>query len=111
MEQEGGANWVIDGIRNPGEVEILRQIPGFILIANIAPEDKIVERIFSRKRADDTLDETEIRQKLRREMGEGEPPEGQQVAKCIDMADYAFENTMAYEEVEEAFLKFYNQIV
>lgn len=102
--------WIVDGIRNPAEVEALRQHPGFVLIANTAPEDLIVSRILSRKRSDDTLDETAIRAKLRREMGEGEPPEGQQVQKCIDMADYVFENTMPMDEVEEAFMKLYNQI-
>jgi len=104
------SNWIIDGIRNPAEVEELRKHPHFILIANTAPEDLIVSRILSRKRADDTMDENAIRQKLRREMGEGEPPKGQQVQKCIDMADYVFENTMPIEEVEAEFMKLYTKI-
>ena len=103
-------NWIIDGIRNPAEVEELRKRPDFILIANTAPEDLIISRILSRKRADDTLNEEAIRQKLRREMGEDEPPEGQQVAKCIEMADYTFENTMPMNEVEAAFMKLYKTL-
>ncbi len=70
-----------------------------------AIEDLIIERILSRKRSDDTLTEESIRQKLRREWGEGEPEEGQQVGKCIAMADYTFENTMPMNEVEEEFNK------
>lgn len=103
-------NWIVDGIRNPAEAEELRKHPNFILIANTAPEDLIISRILSRKRSDDTLDENAIRQKLRREMGEGEPPEGQQVQKCIDMADYVFENTMPIDQVETEFMKLYNRI-
>ncbi|MBN1258685.1 dephospho-CoA kinase [Candidatus Peregrinibacteria bacterium] len=110
IRAEGGDKWIVDGIRNPAEVTGLRQNPDFILIANAAPEEKIIERIFYRKRADDTLDKEAIHRKLRREMGEGEPEDGQQVGKCMEMADYTFQNIMPYEKVEEEFLKFYNQI-
>lgn len=109
--QSGGKQWVIDGIRNPAEVEALRKNPEFILIANTAPEDLIISRIFSRKRPDDTLKEEAIRHKLRREWGEGEPPDGQQVGKCVAMADYVFENTMPIEQVENEFMKLYNKIL
>jgi len=108
--KEGGAKWIVDGIRNPAEVTELRKHPDFILIANTAPEDLIISRILSRKRTDDTLDENSIRIKLRREMGEGEPPEGQQTQKCIDLADYVFENTMPMDQVETAFMKMYHSI-
>lgn len=111
IRNRGGGKWIIDGIRNPMEVEVLRSEPGFILLANTVPENMIIERIMSRKRSDDTFDETSIRRKLRREWGEGEPPDGQQVGKCVEMADYVFENIMPFEKVEEAFTKFYNRIV
>ncbi|MBU0706585.1 dephospho-CoA kinase [Patescibacteria group bacterium] len=110
QKTDENSNWIIDGIRNPAEVDELRKHPHFILIANTAPEDMIVSRILSRKRSDDTMDETAIRTKLRREMGEGEPPEGQQLKKCIDMADYVFENVMPIDQVETEFMKLYNQI-
>lgn len=110
IETGGGDKWVVDGIRNPAEIDELRKHPDFVLIANTAPEQAIIDRIFFRKRSDDTLDADAIRKKLRREMGEGEPEDGQQVAKCIEMSDYVFENIMPLEKVEEEFLKFYNQI-
>ncbi len=110
LQTERGDKWIVDGIRNPAEVLELRKHPDFILVANTAPEDLIVNRILSRKRSDDTLEEAEIRRKLRREMGEGEPTEGQQVQRCIEMADHVFENIMPMEEVEEAFMKLYNKI-
>ncbi|MFH1012357.1 MAG: dephospho-CoA kinase [Candidatus Peregrinibacteria bacterium] len=110
IKASGEEKWVVDGIRNPAEVMELRQHPDFVLIANTAPEDMIIARILSRKRADDTLDKTAIRHKLRREMGEGEPMDGQQVAKCIAMADYTFENVMPFDEVSRAFKKLYDKI-
>jgi len=110
IEEEGGDMWIVDGIRNPAEVDELRKHPDFILIANTAPEQAIIDRIFYRKRSDDTLDPKAIRKKLRREMGEGEPLDGQQVGKCIEMADYVFENVMPLNEVETEFLKLYNSI-
>ena len=110
IESEAEGNWIADGIRNPAEIDELRKHNDFVLVANTAPEDLIVERILSREREDDTLDEDSIRQKLRREMGEGEPPEGQQVAKCIELADYEFKNTMPIDKVEEEFMKLYSEI-
>lgn len=111
IDQENhDGDWIVDGIRNPDEAEELKNHPNFVLIANTAPEDLIISRILSRKRSDDTLDENAIRLKLKREMGEGEPPEGQQVQKCIDMADYVFENTMPIDQVETEFMKLYNRI-
>ena len=103
----GGDKWIIDGIRNPAEVEVLKKESDFVLLANTAPEDMIIERIMSRKRSDDTFDESSIRHKLRREWGEGETPDGQQVGKCVEMADYVFENVMPFETVEEAFRELY----
>ncbi|PIZ73810.1 hypothetical protein COY07_01565 [Candidatus Peregrinibacteria bacterium CG_4_10_14_0_2_um_filter_43_11] len=107
---ENHENWVVDGIRNPAEAEALQKHPDFILIANTAPEDLIVHRILSRKRPGDATNRESILRKLRREMGEGEPEDGQQVKKCIAMSDYVFQNDMPLEEVETAFLKLYNQI-
>lgn len=110
IQSKNGGKWIVDGIRNPAEIDELRSHPNFVLIANTVPEQAIIDRIFYRKRADDTLDPEAIKKKLRREMGEGEPPDGQQVGKCIEMADYVFENVMPLEKVESEFLKFYNAI-
>jgi dephospho-CoA kinase len=110
IKSSGGDKWVIDGIRNPAEIDEIKKESGTVIIANTAPEELIIKRIMSRKRADDTFDEISIRKKLRREMGEGEPEDGQQVGKCIEMADFVFKNTMPFEKVEEEFMKLYNQI-
>lgn len=111
IQNKGGDKWIIDGIRNPAEIEALQKDESFVLIANYVPEDIIIERIMSRKRDDDTLDEGSIRKKLRREWGEGEPEDGQQVGKCIEMADYTFENTIPFEDVPNAIKELHRQII
>jgi len=110
IKAEGGDKWLVDGIRNPAEIDELKKDPTAVIIANTAPEDLIISRILSRKRSDDTLEEEAIRHKLRREWGEGEPEGGQQVGKCVAMADYTFENTMPMDKVEEEFKKLYTEI-
>ncbi len=110
VKSAGGDNWIVDGVRNPAEVDELRKHPDFVLVANTAPEDMIIDRIKSRKRSDDTFDEVSIRKKLRREWGENEPPDGQHVGKCVEMADYVFENVVPFEKVEGEFKKLYDQI-
>lgn len=103
--------WIIDGIRNPGEIKILRKNPNFILIGNHANKDLIIKRIKSRQRDGDSFDEEGIRQKLKKEWGENEPEDGQQVGKCMKMVDYTFENNMPIEELEDKFIKFYENII
>ena len=44
---------VIDSIRNPGEVEALRRIEGFVLLAVTAPDDLRFARLRARRRAGD----------------------------------------------------------
>lgn len=52
-------NWVVVSIRNPGEVEELRKLPGFVLISLEAPAEKRFERMQKRGREKDpkTLEE------------------------------------------------------
>ena len=63
INEQNYKNCIVDGIRNPAEVLELRKHPDFILIANTAPEDMIIERILTRKRKDDTLNKESILKK------------------------------------------------
>ncbi len=101
IEQQGG-RWVIDGIRNPAEVEELRQLPGFFLIAVTAPVELLVERMLARGRDTDRAGEGELRRRLAREWGEGEPPEGQQVGRCVALADAVLLNEGALADLPAA---------
>jgi len=101
---EPDTDWVIDGVRNPAEVEELRKMDGFHLIAVTANRDILMERVLSRAREDDqNTTEEEILARIKRDWGEGEPPEGQQVGKCVEMADFTILNEGTLEELHEQF--------
>ncbi|MFH0922992.1 MAG: AAA family ATPase [Candidatus Micrarchaeota archaeon] len=54
-----GKNWVVVSIRNPGEVQELRKLKGFVLVVLEASAEKRFERMKARKREQDpkTLEE------------------------------------------------------
>lgn len=96
---------MIDGIRNPKEVEALRQHYGekFLLVALDAPEDVLVERIVTRQRADEAANvlasEEAIRRLLAQEAGHGEPEHGHSIAACMAMADWYIDNVGSLEDL------------
>ncbi|MCX7921998.1 MAG: deaminase [Clostridia bacterium] len=80
---------LIDSIRNPYEVEYLRQkYPNFFLIAIFADYEKRWERVkgvYSNKR--DAFDDDEYK-----DQGSDEPEHGQKVSKCFFEADLVISN-------------------
>jgi dephospho-CoA kinase len=101
IERQGG-RWVIDGIRNPAEVSELRRLPGFLLVAVTAPTATLVERMLARGRDTDRADEAELRRRLAREWGEGEPEGGQQVGPCVALADETLVNDGSLAQLQAA---------
>jgi dephospho-CoA kinase len=93
---------VIDGIRNPGEVDYLRKKFGnnFKLIAvDAAPEIRF-ERILKRGQKSDPKTWEEFVVMDERDKGKNEPEYGQQVGKCIQTADFVVMNDGTLEELE-----------
>lgn len=88
---------VVDGIRNPEEVKELRKIPGFYLIAVDAPLEIRFERMLKRKRENDPKKFSEFKKLDRKDKGEGQKYSGQQVEKCIKMADIVVINDSTLE--------------
>lgn len=87
---------IIDAIRNPSEVRVLRESLGgdFLLVAIEAPVDAIIDRIRARARAGDVVDDDDLaRQVLSAEMGINEPEHGHNIAECIALADVHLDNT------------------
>ncbi len=97
--------WVIDGIRNPAEVIELQKLEGFYLLGLDAHLATILERIKNRKRGTDVEDDDVLLAHLEREWGEGEPEGGQQVGKCMAMADYTIENNSSLDDLKIDVLK------
>lgn len=93
MKSEGvNKNWVIDGIRNPAEIENLNNMRDFYLIGVTASDDILVKRILKRKRKGDLKTRKAILEKLEVESGKGQPEKGLQIAKCLDQADFLIIN-------------------
>ena len=84
--------WVIDGIRNPAEVAELKKMAGFVLLGIQAEVPIILARLKERGRSTDVVAEEEMLTSLEREWGDGEPDGGQQVGRCLAMADFTIAN-------------------
>ncbi len=111
-------NWVIDGIRNPGEIEELKNISNFYLIAIDAPENIRLIRIKRRKRildgriTSDPQKEEHLKIVEQRDRGLNEPEYGQQVLKCIEQSDFILINDGSIldlqKKIDEIFIKIKN---
>lgn len=106
----GHENWVIDGIRNPAEIVELRKGKNVYIVGVHASQNLLVDRIMSRGRGGDANECFEILHKIEREWGKGEPPDGQQVGKCMEMVDVVIENEGTLEEFEKKIKNYLNSI-
>lgn len=86
-----GVNCVIESIRTPGEILSLRRKQDFFLLAVDANPKKRFKRIKARATETDHVSYAEFVANEEREM-ESADPNKQNLAKCIDMADFTFQN-------------------
>ncbi|MBT6068239.1 AAA family ATPase [Candidatus Peregrinibacteria bacterium] len=103
IKKYGDVNWVIDGIRNPAEAEALRKIHGMLIVGVSAADDLLIDRMLSRSREGMSLSREDLIAKLKREKGEGESPDGQQVKKCLEKVDFFILNEGTLEDLEKKF--------
>ncbi len=96
---EGKENVVIDGIRNVGEIQELKK-DGAIIIAVDAPLNIRYERLIRRGRDSDPKDWNSFIEMDRRDKGINEENSGQQVEKCIELADYKIYNDSSLENLK-----------
>jgi dephospho-CoA kinase len=99
---KGKKRFVIEGIRDVEEIELFRQHTlenkpmRFFLIGVNAPQKTRFERMLSRKRHGDPQTFAEFKRIDDREIKGGH---GQEVAKCMKMADYTIKNDGTLEEL------------
>ncbi len=86
-----GENAVIESIRTPGEVNFLRRQGNFYLFAVDADPKIRYERIKQRGTETDHIDFETFLANEAREMTTTDPNK-QNLAKCIEMADFRFDN-------------------
>lgn len=103
-------NNIVDGIRNPGEVEELRKTKDFILISVDAPQKIRYRRVLSRGKESDPKEWEDFIKVDERDFGENESEEGQQVEKCMKLADFHLVNDSTKEEFHRKIEEVYNEI-
>ena len=94
-------NHVVDGIRNPGEIDVLRKNNNFILVGVDAPIEKRFQWILNRNKDSDPKTLDEIKAIDSRDRGVGELNSGQQSGKCYEMADLYLHNEGTFEELSK----------
>ena len=89
---------VVDSIRGPAEVEVLRRAPGFVLLAIDAPIAIRFERSRRRARLGDGETLEEFRAKEARENARSET--GQQILRTMALADRTILNDGTLDELD-----------
>lgn len=101
---------VIDGIRNPGEIEYLRKKYNPIIIGVNAPIS-LRQKLSARRQGDsDPKSQEEFELVEKRDRGIGENPYGQQVEACLALSDIVIENNSTKEnfikKIKKTFSRF-----
>jgi dephospho-CoA kinase len=94
-----GKNCVIESIRTPGEIDSLRSKGNFVLLAVDAEPQSRYTRIVARNSETDRVSLQTFIANEQREMNSGDPNK-QNLRKCIEMADYVFENNYSIPDLQ-----------
>jgi dephospho-CoA kinase len=96
---KSGKDCIIESIRTPGEVDALKTKGNFYLFAVDAPAEIRYQRITRRASETDHVSFETFIENEKREMQSSDPNK-QNISRCIDMADYIFENDDSIEELQ-----------
>jgi len=94
-------NVVIDGVRNPDEIKFLRNVLGASILGVDAPKETRCEWYLERakSRGEDGTSIADFERDNNRDLGIGEPGTGQQVSKCLELADVVIENNGSKQDL------------
>ena len=85
---------IIEGIRNPVEIEFLKKNSNFILVGVKANRELRFKRLLSRGKDWDPKTYEDFIKVDRRDIGVGQGKSGQQVGKCLAYCDYVLTNNI-----------------
>lgn len=109
IKEENRDHVVIDGIRNLGEIEVLRQHPSFLLLAIVSNRKIRFERLKNAPRREDLS--WDLFTKLDyRDLGVGEKDTGLQTGLCISLADVFVDNNGTIDLFKEKLVAVSNNI-
>ncbi len=117
QSSEGECVAVIDAIRTPEEVAVLREEfePNFILVALEAPINILAERVSMRARFDERKEvvekKNEAQNMILREAGQNEPSFGHNISGCISIADWRIDNSGTLDILSRAVVEFVGQVI
>ncbi len=99
--EKSGGNSVIESLRNPAEVQALRELGDFYLIGIDAPIEVRYDRSQIRASATDNVSFDEFKAHEQREMKSTDKTK-QNISKCMEMADYFFWADYSSPEIARA---------
>ena len=98
---KGNKDFVIDSIRNPGEIEELKKNEGFLLVGVVTDEKIRFQRLLRRGRLGDAATFEEFQKQEARE--NNDESSGQQLDRCLSMADKQISSNGTIEEANKEF--------
>lgn len=98
--KQGKNRVVIEGIRNPGEVEFLKKNPNFVLIGVKANRELRFKRLLKRAKPWDPKTYADFVKVDRRDLGIGQGKFGQQVGKCLAYCDFILTNNKDTKDLQ-----------
>jgi len=100
-EAAGKKDFVIDSIRNPGEIHELRKNKGFLLVGVVTDQKIRFQRLLKRGRLGDAATFEEFRKHEDRE--NNDEASGQQLDRCLELADKKISSNGTIEEANREF--------
>ena len=100
-QNNGKIDFVIDSIRNPGEIQELRKNEGFLFVGVVTDEKTRFQRLLKRGRIGDATTFEQFKEQEQRENNNEES--GQQLDKCLSMADKHISSNGTIEEANKEF--------
>lgn len=90
----------LDGVRNPGEVEVIKKMGGMVLAIDAIDEKRMTWYMTrSKSRDEDGQTREEFLKADKRDSGVGEASNGQQVLECVRQADLVIENNGTVDDL------------
>lgn len=111
IEKTGTSRVVIDGIRNPGEIDFLKKKFNATIIGITASPAKRFQWSKTRGRRLDPMEKEAFATLERRDRGIGQEDYGQQVDACVAKADIVIENNGTIEDLKKKMAAVLNMIL
>lgn len=101
IKKSAKKNFVIDSIRNPGEIAELKKNEGFLLVGVVTDEKLRFQRLLKRGRLGDAATFGEFKKQEDKE--NNNEASGQQLDRCLEMADKHISSNGTIEQANKEF--------